>query len=197
MFRQTIICLLNISVSLKWVPWLWLKKAFRCLLKRWKGDAAPVQVEIGPPNLAGQWFCQYELYIYSIGFHVVVPFITGIIHLVCLVAWLPRSLLIPGAGAAGSMTQHVPQAGKLQWENSRRNESPFSSLLHLGKSVSDHPSIQVTCMNLSTFKQNLTCVSRKNILVHGLAHVDFHEGSVSHKLIAIKAIVIGLKVPKS
>lgn len=27
--------------------------------------------------------------------------------------------------------------------------------------------------------------------------MDFHEGSVSHKLIATKAIVIWLKVPKS
>lgn len=34
-------------------------------------------------------------------------------------------------------------------------------------------------------------------LVDRLACMDFHEGSVSHKLIAREAIVIWLKVPKS
>lgn len=53
-------------------------------------------------------------FIYSIRLHVVLPFIMGIIHLLRSVVRLPCSLLLPGAGAAGPMTQHVPQAGKLQ-----------------------------------------------------------------------------------
>lgn len=119
-------------------------------------------------------------------------FIMSIIYLLHSVVWLPRSLLIP---AAGAMTQHVPQAGKLELENSRGNKSPLISSLHLGKSVSDHPGIQVTCMNLSKFKQNqlpYLCFQKK-ILVDGLVCVDVHEGSVSHKLIASKAVVIGFK----
>ena len=54
-------------------------------------------------------------------------------------------------------------------------------------------------MNLSTFKQKQLsdlCFQKK-ILVDRLAHVGFPEGGVSHKFIATKAIVIGLKVPKS
>lgn len=142
------VCLLNTSCSLKWVPWLWTKKAFRDLLKTWKIDGALVQVEDGPSNLAREHFCQYGLHIYFISFHIVLLFIMGIIHLLHAVMWLPVSLVILAAGAAGPMTQHTPKAGKLQWAKSSRNESPFISSLH------KYVTTQVSCLNLSTFKQN-------------------------------------------
>jgi len=79
-----------------------------------KTRCSPCEVEVGPPNLAGQRFYQYKLHKYSLSFHLVLLFITGKIHLLCSVAQLRHSLLIPGAGAAEPVTQCVPQAGKLQ-----------------------------------------------------------------------------------
>lgn len=70
-------------------------------------------MEVGPSNPVGQQFCQYKIYVYSIGFHVVLLLIMVIIHLLHSELQLPCSLLIPGAGAAGLITQ-VSQAGRLQ-----------------------------------------------------------------------------------
>lgn len=55
--------------------------------------------------------------------------------------------------------------------------------------------MQVTCKDLSTFKQKQLpdLHFQKKILIDGLACVHFHKEIVSPKLIATKAIVIGLK----
>lgn len=114
---------------------------------------------------------------------------------------LLSSEVITLAVNTGSRSRRTHETTYLRLANySEKTAQEMKALLvPLFTLVNQYLTIQVRFINLSTFKRKPLpdlCLQKK-ILVDKLARVDFHEGSVSHKLIATKATVIGLKVPKS
>lgn len=135
-----------------------------------------------------QRFCQHKLYFYFISFHTVVLFIMGIIHILHAVCgyhshwwYLKQELQDP------VHITHIRQA------NYAEQKAAGMKALWIPLFINKYLTTQVSCLNLSTLKQKHLPDLWWIHLVdgsHRLVCMNFHKGSVSHKLAVTKPMVI-------